>query len=203
MRTNHFTQRAVTLAFALHGEQTRKASIIPNAPYISHLMEVAGMVAANGGDDETVAAALLHDAIEDQGAETRDAILEQCGPRVLALVEECTEAGTGGATKAPWRARKESYLAHIAEASPEALLISVADKLQSARELKRQVRRQGDDAYSFSGAGKEGQLWFHNALVDAYYARIASLEGGEYNLAGIKALIDDFCVVAWLIEYEC
>lgn len=95
------SQRAITLAFALHGDQKRKASIIPGAPYISHLMEVAGMVAANGGDDETVAAALLHDAIEDQGAETRDAILEQCGPRVLALVEECTEAGTGGATKAP------------------------------------------------------------------------------------------------------
>jgi (p)ppGpp synthase/HD superfamily hydrolase len=54
---------------------------------------------------------------------------------VAQLVAECTEQGTGGEVKAPWKERKDAYLAHIRVASSGALLISVADKLQSLREL--------------------------------------------------------------------
>src|SRR6266849_6983150 len=81
-------ERAFTLAYELHARQIRKASIMPGAPYISHLMEVAGMVLANGGDEAIGAAALLHDAIEDQGVESQARILEKCGAEVLALVLE-------------------------------------------------------------------------------------------------------------------
>ncbi len=63
--------QAFQLAAQLHADQTRKASLVPNTPYLSHLMEVAGIVMSNGASSVVVAAALLHDAIEDQGARTR------------------------------------------------------------------------------------------------------------------------------------
>jgi len=55
----------VTLAEELHANQKRKASIVPEVPYLSHLMTVAGMVQEYGGSDVAVAAAWLHDSIED------------------------------------------------------------------------------------------------------------------------------------------
>lgn len=68
---------AVKLASQLHSHQRKKKSIVPDIPYMGHLMEVAGIVQANGGDEITVAAALLHDAIEDQGAEAREQIRDK------------------------------------------------------------------------------------------------------------------------------
>src|SRR5436853_5340885 len=85
---------SVKLASKLHSRQRKKKSIVPNIPYMGHLMEVAGIVQANGGDETTVAAALLHDAIEDRGAEAREQIRERFGQEVLAIVEACTESDT-------------------------------------------------------------------------------------------------------------
>src|SRR5690242_16277117 len=127
--------RAFLLASELHAHQRRKASLVPGVPYLSHLMEVAGMVMATGAPETVVAAALLHDAIEDQGNQTRNVIRDRLGPDVLALVEECTEQGTGGLTKAPWQERKEAALLGIPALSAFALMIKTADKLQNIREL--------------------------------------------------------------------
>jgi (p)ppGpp synthase/HD superfamily hydrolase len=164
--------RAFLLATKIHASQQRKASIVAGRPYLSHLMEVAGMVMANGGNENAVAAALLHDAIEDQGDEMRQVIREQMGEEVLALVEECTEPGTGGAHKAPWQERKDVALARLRTMSLSAALIMLCDKLQNARELDRFVRIKGDKAYSFFRAGKQNTLWFHREVALAIQYRI-------------------------------
>ncbi|GCE28267.1 hypothetical protein KDA_37510 [Dictyobacter alpinus] len=167
--------RAFALAAQLHATQTRKASLVPNTPYLGHLMEVAGIVQSNGASEVAVAAALLHDAIEDQGAATRELILNQLGPDVLALVEECTEPGTGGATKAPWRERKEGYLQQVKVASMEALLIKCADKLQNARDLRKQVYIEGEAAYAAFTRGKADKLWFYHTFVQTARERLTVL----------------------------
>src|SRR2546423_3852335 len=69
---------SVKLASTFHSRQRKKKSI-PGIPKMGHLMEVAGIVQSNGGDEITGAAALLHDAIEDQGAGARDQIREKFG----------------------------------------------------------------------------------------------------------------------------
>ena len=210
---SNLVERAFSLAIELHGKQSRKSSIVPNAAYMSHLMEVAGMVwgcfAVNDPAAEiVVAAALLHDAIEDQPEEHPwGRIVVECSPEVLNLVESLTEKGTDTAEKAPWQERKMDYLNHIQEMSTHALLISVCDKLQSARELKRQVRRQGDGAYrGFVKEVPEPErkglvLWFHLNLVLSYRTRIRQINEslqGPINEA-INALIEDFGeVVEWL-----
>ena len=128
----------------------------------------------------------------------------EVGPK-LPLTEEGT--GDPGKEKAPWQGRKMDYLDHISEMSTHALLISVCDKLQSARELKRQVRRQGDGAYRGfvkevpESGRKDLVLWFHLDLVLSYRTRIRQINEslqGPIN-EEINALIEDFAeIVEWL-----
>lgn len=196
---------AIELAYKYH-TKPRKSSIVPNAPYTCHLAGVASEVAECGGSQEAIAAAWLHDMLEDVSSESANEILDACGPVVLSLVRECTEIGTGdgGDFKAPWKTRKDAYLAHIATVSQEALLISVADKLQSARNLKRMFQRMDDDAYlpyvkeAPENERKSLVLWFHRSLEVAFQARLEAL-GGH---VGIQALIDDFAeIVGYLHKY--
>ena len=79
---------ALLFAAKLHREQRRKGS---NVPYVSHLLAVAALVIEHGGDEDEAIAALLHDAIEDQGgAKTREEIRRRFGERVTGIVEGCT-----------------------------------------------------------------------------------------------------------------
>ena len=101
-------------AAQLHREQRRKGS---NVPYVSHLLAVSALVIEHGGDEDQAIAALLHDAIEDQGGpKTRDEILRRFGERVTGIVEGCTDSQT--IPKPPWIERKLAYIAGISEKSP-------------------------------------------------------------------------------------
>lgn len=183
--------RAFLLANDLHRTQFRKHSIIPGGtPYISHLVEVAGMVLANGGDATTFAAALLHDAIEDQGVKTKPLIYQQCGDVVLRLVEECTEEGTGAGQKADWTFRKRMYLDHIPQASLPAILIMTADKLHNTRELQRKCyQEERIETISKFGGGYSGQSWFHGNLVRAITYRLAQFSEDDPMVIGCNALL--------------
>lgn len=209
-------QRAFELVSVLHGKQSRKASIVPGAAYLGHLTEVAGMVWGCFANDDpalgtTVAAALLHDAIEDQSQKSpRELIEAHCGRAVLELVLELTEQGVEGLEKAPWHDRKIAYLSHISELSTSALLISVCDKLQSARELRRQVRLKGVEAYTKLGTGddprgrRESVLWFHNELVLSYLAQLSVIgrESAGPLIVAINVLVDELAeIVLWLEEH--
>jgi (p)ppGpp synthase/HD superfamily hydrolase len=79
--------RALACASRLHAGQLRKGTAIP---YISHLLAVTAIVLEHGGEEDEVIAALLHDAVEDQGGRaTREAIRERFGEGVVAIVDGC------------------------------------------------------------------------------------------------------------------
>lgn len=105
---------AASFAMTIHAEQRRKGS---ETPYISHLLGVASLVLEFGGDEDHAIAGLLHDAIEDQGAEQEPIIEARFGPRVAAIVRGCTDADS--LPKPPWQARKEAYIAHLETAGPD------------------------------------------------------------------------------------
>src|SRR5881227_3632367 len=131
---------ALTFATRLHADQTRKGTSIP---YISHLLAVTSIVLEQGGNEDEAIAALLHDAIEDQGgAPTREEIRRRFGDTVVAIVDGCTD--TEVMPKPPWRERKEAYIAHIREASTAVRLVSAADKLHNARAVLADYRVLGD-----------------------------------------------------------
>ncbi|MBP1749484.1 MAG: metal dependent phosphohydrolase [Deltaproteobacteria bacterium] len=155
---------ALIYAAKLHARQIRKGSEVP---YIAHLIGVASIALEYGADEDEAIAALLHDAIEDQGgAEAREEIKKRFGEKVVTIVEGCTDADVK--PKPPWRQRKETYIAHIKDASPSVHLVSCSDKLHNARTILKDYRMHGDKLWERFKGGKEGTLWYYRSLSDIF-----------------------------------
>ena len=155
---------ALVYAARLHAKQIRKGTTIP---YVSHLLSVASIVLEHGGNEIEAIAALLHDAIEDQGGtETREEIRRRFGDAVVSIVDGCTDAEV--IPKPPWKERKEQYIARLSHASPSILLVSAADKLHNARAILGDYRALGENLWDRFNGGKEGTLWYYKSLVDAF-----------------------------------
>ena len=121
MLSDQFSQ-ALTYAERLHRTQTRKGNDIP---YVAHLLAVCATVLEWGGDEETAIAALLHDAVEDQGGlETLAVIRQTFGNRVTDLVAACSDSTAAAKDhKAPWLIRKQAHIDHLRAAGADVALI--------------------------------------------------------------------------------
>lgn len=158
---------AAALAFQIHADQLRKGTDIP---YLSHLLGVASLVLEHGGNEEDACAALLHDAIEDGGAQWEDVIAQKFGPNVAAVVRGCTD--TDIQPKPPWRARKQAYLDHLQEADGRVLLVSASDKLHNARAIVSDLITHGPAVFDRFNAGRDGTLWYYESLATVFLARL-------------------------------
>jgi len=168
---------AFQLASSLHRNQPRKKTDIP---YIAHLMAVTAIVLEAGGDEDLAIAALLHDAVEDQGGQpTLEIIRQRFGDRVAGIVMQCSDSDI--LPKPPWRARKEAYIAHIASASDDAILVSLADKLHNARAILADYRAVGDRVWERFNAGRDEVLWYYCELIKAFQRRTRSPLLAELN----------------------
>jgi (p)ppGpp synthase/HD superfamily hydrolase len=155
-------QKALSFATTLHNHQVRKDTSIP---YVSHLLQVSGLVLENGGTEKEAIAALLHDAVEDQGgARTLRRIERGFGRDVAKIVSEVTEV------EGPWRLRKETKIQRIAagELSSSALLVKLADNLHNARSMVVGSRAEGPKFWSRFNAGKSDILWYYRGMLKAY-----------------------------------
>lgn len=170
MITKRFS-RAVEYAIAAHLGDVRKGTSIP---YISHLIQVAGLVLEFGGTEEEAIGGLLHDAAEDAGGEATLAdIREAFGPEVEQVVRENSDSITDSkAEKAPWRERKEQYIAAISHKSESALIVSICDKIHNARSLITDTRALGPSHWSRFNATREDSLWYYQSLVKAFQQRV-------------------------------
>jgi GTP pyrophosphokinase len=178
-------ERGLVLANRLHRRQKRKGTDIP---YIAHLMTVAGLVLEAGGDEDMAIAALLHDAVEDQGgAPTLGMIRKRFGKRVADIVAGCTDSDA--VPKPPWRQRKETYIAHLRHAPPEVRLVSASDKLHNARSVLSDYRRLGEALWPRFTGQREGTLWYYRTLVDTFRA------------AGSNSVVDELGRVVAEIEH--
>lgn len=189
MLTSRF-EEALHYAYHLHASQVRKGTRIP---YFSHLMAVSALVLEDGGDEDQAIAALLHDAVEDQGGmETWQEIHRRFGEKVASMVDGLTDAY--GSPKPPWRQRKERYLERLRTAGPEVLRISLADKLHNSRTMLIDLRRYGEATWKRFRGGREGTLWYYRALVEIFQEistsplvpELAEVVSEIENLAGEK-----------------
>ena len=157
-------ETALSFAFQLHKNQYRKGSPIP---YISHLLAVTAIVIENGGSENQAIAALLHDAVEDQGGyDTLQKIEELFGSEVAEIVEACTDAFTD--PKPEWEGRKTAYLKKLKQSPDSILLVSLADKIHNARSILRDLQSKEDNIWEKFNGGKEGTLWYYQALVEIF-----------------------------------
>ncbi len=187
---------ALGVAAEIHAGQRRKGN---GPPYVAHVMAVTAVAFEYGATEDEAIAALLHDAIEDAprglGADgVRAVIRERFGEPVLHIVEGCTDADSY--PKPPWRARKEAYIAHLAEADASTLLVSASDKLHNVRTIIRDFRQFGDLVWTrFSAAaGMIGTIGYYRGLVTAFKAR------ASVATPAFRRLLDELDAEVTLLE---
>lgn len=156
--------RALIYAANTHATQVRKGT---STPYIAHLLGVCSIALEYGANETEAVAALLHDAVEDQGGLGRlDDIRARFGNEVAEIVLGCTDSFQ--MPKPPWEERKRAYLAHLPEASGSILLISASDKLYNAQATLRDLYRVGNEVWKRFNVPREKILWYYRALADIY-----------------------------------
>lgn len=174
--TPRFTQ-AVDYARQIH-VGTRKGTQIP---YMAHLLGVASLVMGEAGHvpftvtEDMVIAALLHDAVEDEGGLPRLQDIEaKFGKEVATIVEDCTDSfETDPDKKQAWEQRKASYIKRLRD-EPESegtLLVSAADKLYNARAILEDYRQIGAEVWKRFKRRRKEQLWYFDELLKIYEAR--------------------------------
>jgi len=181
---------AVEYAFYLHAGQKRKGT---KTPYLSHLMGVSSLVLEHGGSEDEAIAALLHDAVEDQGGkDALEAIHTLFGSRVATIVKGCTDAFD--TPKPPWKQRKEKYLKHLRKTRNKSVrLVSASDKLHNARAILADYRQLKEKLWKRFHVGKDQQLWYYGELVKVFQRkgpRSLAVEL-EFVVTELKVLTDD------------
>jgi len=164
--------RAVDYARQIHVGY-RKGSTVP---YLAHLLGVASLVMGESGHvpfpvtEEMVIAALLHDAVEDEGGLPRLRDIEQnFGPDVARIVKGCTDSfEVDSNQKQSWETRKRSYIERLPKESQDTLLVSAADKLYNARSLLEDYRNMGGEVWKRFKRGRREQLWYFDELLKVY-----------------------------------
>ena len=163
MLTDRFDD-ALAYASRIHREQFRKGSGIP---YVSHLLGVASLALEAGADEDQAIAALLHDAVEDQGGAARLAdIRQRFGDRVAEIVDHCTD--TDVEPKPPWRARKEAYIASLPHKPKDSLLVSLADKAHNVSSILADLASVGGSVWDRFTGERDGTLWYYAALAESF-----------------------------------
>ncbi|MCR5352277.1 MAG: HD domain-containing protein [Bacteroidales bacterium] len=154
--------RAIIFAVRAHAGTERRGK---GFPYIVHPMEAMAIVATMTSDQELLAAAALHDTVEDTDA-TLEQIRAEFGDRVAALVAVDSESCPGGDRS--WHARKQAAIDVLAGASREAKMVVLGDKLSNMRAIAQDYAERGDALWSiFHVSDPAEHAWRYHALADA------------------------------------
>ena len=179
-----FTE-ALKYAAEKHGGMTRKND---SNPYLLHPLEAAVIAGTLTGDPEVLSAALLHDTVEDSGADLSE-LASLFGPRVAALVASETEDKMHGMDPAgTWQSRKEKSLKKLAEADdPGVGILWLSDKLSNMRSFYRMRKKHGNSMWEiFHQKDPSKQEWYYRSVCGLLEGSL----GGTEAFAELKKLVD-------------
>ena len=154
-------ERAIAFAAQAHDKMTRK----DGSPYILHPLEDMTIVGTMTFDHEILAAAVLHDVIEDTDV-TEEDLRAAFGDRVARLVQHETAPSDRNLT---WRERKTIQLKQLMDAPYDSKIVALGDKLSNMQGIALDYRRIGDATWSLFHApnGKKDVEWYYRSLVEA------------------------------------
>jgi (p)ppGpp synthase/HD superfamily hydrolase len=167
--------RALLYATHVHGGQVRKDTPIP---YIAHLLAVSATVLEYDGSEDVAIAALLHDAVEDQGGEPRlSDIRNRFGDRVADIVRSCSDTvvnSSSGQQKEDWHTRKKRYVEHLNLVDQDTLFVSLSDKIHNARSILRDLRKPeiGKAVWDRFKNSRKDTLWYYRKLAKSFQKRL-------------------------------
>lgn len=156
--------RAITFAVKAHQGMERKGK---GFPYIVHPMEAVCIVATMTNDQELMAAAALHDVIEDTDT-TADDLKKEFGERVAMLVEAESDDKTGGSKADTWHQRKQDTLDRLRNADLDIKIVALGDKLSNMRAIAHDYAVLGDELWNrFTVKDPAEHAWRYHALAEA------------------------------------
>ena len=163
--------RAIVFAVKAHSGTERRGK---GYPYIVHPLEAVEIVATMTNDQELLAAAALHDTVEDTDV-TVEQIREEFGNRVADLVASESDTFEEGVSEEDsWHARKQAAIDRLGKASREAKMVALGDKLSNMRAIARDYAVQGDALWNlFHAKDPKDHEWHYRSLADA----LRDLEG--------------------------
>ncbi|MBP5571115.1 MAG: bifunctional (p)ppGpp synthetase/guanosine-3',5'-bis(diphosphate) 3'-pyrophosphohydrolase [Bacteroidales bacterium] len=157
--------RAIIFAVKAHAGTERRGK---GYPYIVHPLEAVEIVATMTADQELLAAAALHDTVEDTDV-TVDQIRAEFGERIAALVaSESDTFEEGVSEEASWHSRKRAAIERLARASHDAKIVALGDKLSNMRAIARDYAVQGDALWNiFHAKDPKDHEWHYRGLADS------------------------------------
>ena len=157
--------RAIIFAVHAHAGTERRGK---GYPYIVHPMEAVEIVATMTADQELLAAAALHDAVEDTEV-TVEQIRAEFGERIASLVADESDVMPEGMTEeASWHQRKQAAIDRLSSASHDAKIVALGDKLSNMRAIARDYAEIGDALWSrFHAKDPKDHEWHYRGLADA------------------------------------
>ena len=157
--------RAIIFAVKAHAGTERRGK---GYPYIVHPLEAVEIVATMTADQELLAAAALHDTVEDTDV-TVDQIRAEFGERIAALVaSESDTFEEGVSEEASWHSRKRAAIERLARASHDAKIVALGDKLSNMRAIARDYAVQGDALWNiFHAKDPKDHEWDLRGLADS------------------------------------
>ena len=163
--------KAIVFAVKAHAGTERRGK---GFPYIVHPLEAVEIVATMTTDQELLAAAALHDTVEDTDV-TLDDIRREFGDRVAKLVEEESDVFMEGVSEADsWHERKQAAIDRLSHASRDAKMVALGDKLSNARIIYRDFVQKGDKLWSiFHVTDVKEHEWHYRGLASS----LKELEG--------------------------
>lgn len=159
-------ERAVIFAAAAHQGTTRKGSRIP---YLSHPIEAAAIVSEMTEDEELIAAAVLHDVVEDTDV-TLEELEQYFGKRIAHYVGcETEDKRRGLPPEDTWMVRKQEMLKYLTErANRNARMLALGDKLSNLRSIQRDMETIGDKIWErFHQKDKSKHGWLYRQTAEA------------------------------------
>ena len=158
--------KAITFAVRAHHNTERRGK---GFPYIVHPLEAVAIVATMSPDQELLAAAALHDVVEDTGV-TLDDLRREFGDKVASLVEKESDRFISGVSEEDsWRDRKQAAIERIAAAPLEAKMVALGDKLSNMRAIARDYDELGDKLWArfHAPGGRADHEWHYRGLAQS------------------------------------
>ena len=157
--------RAIIFAVKAHAGTERRGK---GFPYIVHPMEAVEIVATITPDQELLAAAALHDVVEDTDISADD-LRAEFGNRIADLVVAESDVFEDGVSEEDsWHARKKAAIDRLARAPYEAKIVAMGDKLSNMRAIARDYAVKGDSLWSiFHAKDPKDHEWHYRGLADS------------------------------------
>ena len=157
--------RAIVFAVKAHAGTERRGK---GFPYIVHPMEAVEIVSTMTTDQELLAAAALHDTVEDTPV-TVEQIRAEFGPRIADLVASESDTFEEGVSEEDsWHARKQAAIDRLAKASHDAKIVALGDKLSNMRTIARDYSIKGDALWSlFHAKDRADHEWHYRGLAES------------------------------------